>query len=173
MTDHFSDPGLSVSELTTIIEEFTTIFIRLPSVERLSFTTLSVLHTLSRKGPLRLTELTATEQMTQPAMTQMVRRLEEDGLVERRADPRDGRAVLIQLTIRGAQIVEVRRAARVERLNSLLDRLSPEERATIAAAMPALAHAIELERTPELPLHPRLSASLEQHTERPDEDEKE
>ena len=171
MTEHFSDPDLNVSDLTTIIEEFTTIFIRLPSVERLSFTTLSVLHTLSRKGPLRLTELTATEQMTQPAITQIVRRLEDDGLVERQADPRDGRAVLIQLTTRGAQIVEARRAARVERLNSLLDRLSPEERATIAAAMPALAHAIELERTPELPLHPRLSASPEQHTKRPDEKE--
>src|SRR6266702_3786779 len=49
MTDHFSDPDLNVRDLTTIIEEFTTIFIRLPSVERLSFTTLSVLHTLSRK----------------------------------------------------------------------------------------------------------------------------
>src|SRR5215469_419609 len=138
---------LNVRDLTTIIEEFTTIFIRLPSVERLSFTTLSVLHTLSRKGPVRLTDLTATEQMTQPAITQMVRRLEDDGLLERRDDPRDARAVLIQLTSRGAQVIEARRAARVERLASLFDLLSPEERATIAAAAPALAHAIELERT--------------------------
>lgn len=38
------------------------------------------------------------------------------------------------------------------------------ERAAIAAAMPALVHAIELERTPELPLHPHLSASPQQHT---------
>ncbi len=154
MTDHSSNPDLHVDALTTIIEEFTTIFIRLPSVERLSFTTLSVLHTLSRKGPLRLTELTATEQMTQPAITQMVRRLEDDGLVERRADPRDARAVLIQLTPRGAQIVATRRAARVQQLTGLLDRLSAQERAAIAAALPALAHAIELGRNAELPLHP-------------------
>lgn len=171
MTDHFPDPDLNVRDLTTIIEEFTTIFIRLPSVERLSFTTLSVLHTLSRKGPMRLTELTATEQMTQPAITQMVRRLEDDGLLERRADPRDARAVLVQLTLRGAQIIEARRAARVERLTRLLDRLSPVERAAIASAVPALAHAIELERTPELPLHPRPTTGPEQHTERPKEKE--
>ncbi|MBO0782062.1 MAG: MarR family transcriptional regulator [Ktedonobacteraceae bacterium] len=171
MTNPFPDPDLHVRALTTIIEEFTTIFIRLPSVERLSFTTLSVLHTLSRKGPMRLTELTATEQMTQPAITQMVRRLEEDGLVERRADPRDARVVLVQLTAYGARIVEARRAARVERLASLLDRLSPEERAAIAAAVPALAHAIELERTPELPLHPHPSESSEQPTEPPREKE--
>lgn len=171
MTDHLPDPDLDIRDLTTIIEEFTTIFIRLPSVERLSFTTLSVLHTLSRKGPMRLTELTATEQMTQPAITQMVRRLEEDGLLERRADPRDGRAVLVQLTPRGAQVIEVRRAARVEQLTSLLDRLSSEERAAIASAVPALAHAIELERTPELPLHPGPIASPEQHTKRLKEQE--
>src|SRR5437870_3735006 len=150
MTDHFSDPDLNVRDLTTIIEEFTTIFIRLPSVERLSFTTLSVLHTLSRKGPMRLTELTATEQMTQPAITQMVRRLEDDGLVERRADPRDGRVVLVQLTTRGAQVIEVRHAARVKQLTSLLNRLSQEEREAIAAALPALTHAIELGRKAEL-----------------------
>jgi DNA-binding MarR family transcriptional regulator len=120
---------------------------------------------------MRLTELTATEQMTQPAITQMVRRLEDDGLLERRADPRDARAVLIQLTPRGAQVIEARRSARVERLASLLDRLPREERAAIAAAMPALAHAIELERTPALPLHPRPAASPEQQTERPKEKE--
>src|SRR5215469_2692909 len=128
MTDSFSDPDLEVRDLTTIIEEFTAIFIRYPQVERLSFTKLSVLHTLARFGPMRLTELTATEQMTQPAISQMVRRLEDDGLLERQADPRDGRAVLIQLTPRGAQVIEARRAARVE----LLNRLSREERAAIA-----------------------------------------
>jgi DNA-binding MarR family transcriptional regulator len=167
MTEHISDADLNVGDLTTIIEEFTTIFIRLPSVERLSFTTLSVLHTLSRKGALRLTELTATEQMTQPAITQMVRRLEQDGLIERRIDPRDARAVLLQLTTRGAEIIEVRHEARVKQLTNLLDRLPPEERQAIAAALPALAHAIELGRSPELPLHPHLSESLIQHSERP------
>ena len=167
MTDHFPDPGLNVRDLTTIIEEFTMFFIRLPSVERLNFTTVSALHTLSRFGPMRLTELTATQQMTQPAITQMVRRLEDDGLLERRDDPRDARAVLIQLTSRGAQVIEARRAARVERLASLFDLLSPEERATIAAVVPALAHVIALASTPELSVHPQVSESTEQHPESP------
>ncbi|GHO47863.1 MarR family transcriptional regulator [Ktedonospora formicarum] len=163
MTEQFSDADLNVGDLTTIIEEFTTIFIRLPSVEKLSFTSLSVLHTLSRKGPMRLTDLTVTEQMTQPAITQLVRRLEDDGLVERQTDPRDARAVLIQLTPRGAQIVEVRHAARVNQLSSLLDRLSQDERQSIAEALPALAHAVELGRKAELPLHPRSSTNTQQH----------
>lgn len=129
---------LDVSELTTVLEEFNSLFIRLPSTGRLSFTTLSVLHTLSRYSPLRLSELTATEQVTQSAITQLVTRLERDGLVERRPDLDDGRAVLVHLTPAGAAVVAGRRANRVTRLAGLTDQLTPAERATIAAALPAL-----------------------------------
>ena len=64
-----------------MIEDFNTIFIRLPSVRRFNFSTLSVLHTLSRKGPLRLTDLLATEQLKQPALTSLVAKLVQDGLL--------------------------------------------------------------------------------------------
>ena len=127
-----------MGELTTVIEEFNRLFIRLPATGRLSFTTLSVLHTLSRRSPLRLSELTATEQVTQSAITQLVTRLERDGLVERHPDPADGRAVLVQLTAAGAAVVAGRRGSRVGRLAGLADRLTLAERAAIAAALPAL-----------------------------------
>ena len=89
---------LDVDRLTTVIEDFNTIFIRLPSVRRFNFSTLSVLHTLSRKGPLRLTDLLATEQLKQPALTSLVAKLVQDGLLQRRPDPSDGRAMLLSLT---------------------------------------------------------------------------
>ena len=57
---------LDVDRLTTVIEDFNTVFIRLASVQRLNFSTLSVLHSLSRGGPMRLTALLATEQIKQP-----------------------------------------------------------------------------------------------------------
>jgi DNA-binding MarR family transcriptional regulator len=67
-------------------------------LEKLSFTTLSVLDTLASGGsPMRLTDLTKTEQVSQPGITQLVTRLERDGLVERRPDPSDGRAVLVHI----------------------------------------------------------------------------
>jgi DNA-binding MarR family transcriptional regulator len=97
-----------------------------------------VLHTLARRSPLRLGELTATEQVTQSAITQIVTRLENDGLVERRPDPRDGRAVLVLITPAGAEVVAARRADRVGRLAPILQLLSAEERSAIAAALPAL-----------------------------------
>ncbi len=137
-------PNLSVADLTSVLEDFTRMSIRLPSVQRLSFTTLSVLHTLTRKGPQRLTELTASEQVTQSAITQIVTKLERDGLVERQADPSDGRAVLVHITAQGAAIVDGRRAERIARLTDLADRLTRAERTAISAALPALAHLVQL-----------------------------
>jgi DNA-binding MarR family transcriptional regulator len=139
-----ADRTLNVDELTTVIEDFNTIFIRLPSVRRFSFSTLSVLHTLSRNGPLRLTDLTATEQLKQPALTSLVAKLERDGLVSRRPDPRDGRAVLLSLTQKGRRIVRSRHADRVAKLSRLVDRLNDEERDVLAGSARVLARLIEI-----------------------------
>jgi DNA-binding MarR family transcriptional regulator len=136
--------SLDLDELTTAIEDFNTIFIRLPSVRKLNFSTLSVLHTLSRKGPLRLTELTATEQLKQPAITSLVAKLEHEGLVSRRPDPSDGRAVLLSLTPEGEEIVRSRHADRLASLSRLVDRLSDEERDVLAGSARVLARLTEI-----------------------------
>jgi DNA-binding MarR family transcriptional regulator len=143
-----SESELDVAELTLVMEDFTRMAIRLPSVERLSFTTLSVLHTLAGQGPKRLGELTASEQVTQSAITQIVTRLERDGLVERRPDPSDGRAVLVHVTAAGAAVVDGRRAERMNHLTELAGRLAPADRAAIAAALPALARLVDLHERP-------------------------
>jgi DNA-binding MarR family transcriptional regulator len=134
----------SARAVAAAVERFNGFYIRLASVRRLSFTTLSVLHTLAERSPLRLGELTATEQVSQPAITQMITRLEADGLVERRPDPHDGRAVLVHLTAAGRKVVTDRRDDRVGRLAPLLDLLEPSERAALAAALPVLERIAEL-----------------------------
>ncbi|CAM4387111.1 DNA-binding MarR family transcriptional regulator [Paenibacillus endophyticus] len=135
---------LNVSDFALVFEDLTRIFIRLPSIEKLSFTTLSVLHTLCRKSPMRLTELTANEQVTQSAITQLVTRLERDGLVERRPDPNDGRVVLVHITAQGANIIDSRRLERMKRISTFMDGLTLEEKQAIAAAMPSLRRLVEL-----------------------------
>jgi DNA-binding MarR family transcriptional regulator len=142
-----ADRTLDLDELTTVIENFNTIFIRLPSVRRFSFSTLSVLHTLSRNGPLRLTDLTATEQLKQPAITSLVARLERDGLVSRRRDPRDGRAVLLSLTREGRKIVRSRHADRTAKLSRLVDRLNDHEREVLAGSARVLVRLIDIAAT--------------------------
>ncbi|HEY0616230.1 MAG TPA: MarR family transcriptional regulator, partial [Kribbella sp.] len=140
-----ADRELDLDELTTAIEDFNTIFIRLASVRRLNFSALSVLHTLARKGPLRLTELTATEQLKQPALTSLVAKLEQDGLVSRRPDPRDGRAVLLSLTREGKQVVRSRHADRIANLSRLVDQLNDEEREVLAGTARVLGRLVAIE----------------------------
>jgi len=135
---------LDVDRLTTVIEDFNTIFIRLPSVRRFNFSTLSVLHTLDRGGPMRLTGLLKTEQLKQPALTSLVAKLEQDGLIERRPDPTDGRAMLLSLTREGHQIVRSRHANRVAKLTALVDELTDDERAVLASSMHVLSRLTEI-----------------------------
>ena len=139
-----AERSLDIDELTTAIEDFNSIFIRLPSVQKLNFSSLSVLHTLSRSGPLRLTDLTATEQLKQPALTSLVARLERDGLVSRRRDPRDGRAALLSLTREGQEIVRSRHADRMANLSRLAGRLSDQERDALAGCARVLARLTEI-----------------------------
>ncbi|HWD81583.1 MAG TPA: MarR family transcriptional regulator [Kribbella sp.] len=139
---------LDVDRLTTVIEDFNTIFIRLPSVRRLNFSALSVLHTLHRNGPLRLTALLPTEQLRQPALTSLVAKLEDDGLVQRRPDPSDGRASLLSLTPAGQELVHSRHANRVAELAALVDRLTPDERAVLAGSIDVLHRLTELAEEP-------------------------
>jgi len=60
----------------------------------------SVLLPLFEEDGLRMGELARRASLSKQTMTEMVRRLERDGLVERRADPSDGRASTIFLTAR-------------------------------------------------------------------------
>ncbi|WP_235533113.1 MarR family winged helix-turn-helix transcriptional regulator [Paenibacillus sp. Leaf72] len=135
---------MNVSDFAMVFEDLTRIFIRMPSIEKLSFTTLSVLHTLSLKSPMRLTELTVNEQVTQSGITQLVTRLERDGLVERRPDPNDGRVVQVHITALGANVIDSRRLNRITKLSKFSEGLTEEEKQAIASAIPALKRLVEL-----------------------------
>ena len=53
----------------------------------MSLTSAATLATLDKTGPRRITDLAVAEGVTQPAMTVLVRVMEESGLVERKGDP--------------------------------------------------------------------------------------
>jgi DNA-binding MarR family transcriptional regulator len=101
-------------------------------------TSVATLATLERQGPRRLTALAALAGVTQPAMTQLISRLEDDGLVRREADVADGRVVQVRITDEGRATLARRRAGRAAKLAVILTQLSPEYQAALAAAVPAL-----------------------------------
>jgi DNA-binding MarR family transcriptional regulator len=111
---------------------------RITPRDELSLTAASTLARLERHGPQRLSDLHGPEGVTQPAMTQLITRLERDGLAVRGSDPADGRAVLVSVTDAGRAAVARRRAARAETIARKLRQLSAEDRAIILTAAPAL-----------------------------------
>jgi DNA-binding MarR family transcriptional regulator len=124
--------------LATDLEQILRLFRSLSPPSGLSMTAAATLASLERLGPQRLTLLAAREGVTQPAMTQLISRLEESGLVRREASPEDGRVVLVVITDEGRATLARRRAVRTERLTGIITQLGPDHRAALASALPAL-----------------------------------
>ena len=90
-----------------------------------------VLIELVASGPLRLGPLSERIGATDPTVSRAVDGLVEGGLVERRADPVDRRAVLHLVTGTGRTRVERRRAEVAAALDEALERLTPGNRASL------------------------------------------
>ena len=133
-----TSPDADVARLSTTLERVVVMVRRLMPSQPMSLTAVSVLRTLETSGATRLTELSTAQGVTQPAMTQLVTRLERDGYVERGGSPHDARVVLVSLTESGRAFLRHRREMRAAHLTDLLDRLPADDRARILAAIPAL-----------------------------------
>ena len=110
-----ADPALAAA-VAAGLERLIGLFRWISPTSGLSLTAAATLATLERSGPRRLTALAAREGVTQPAMTQLVARLQDAGLVERVADPADGRVVQVRITAEGQAMLAGRRAVRAGRV---------------------------------------------------------
>lgn len=144
MTRTLGDTGTEAALLAASVEKLFGVLRRLNPRDGLSLTAASTLRRLEHLGARRLTDLAAAEGVTQPAMTQLVSRLEREGLLSRGGDPADGRVVVVSISAAGRAVVRKRRAARVRALSAVLRELPPADRAALAAAAPALDRLAEL-----------------------------
>ena len=104
----------------------------------LTQTQLAALSTVERSGPLRLGDLAAAEGIAPSTLTRLVAVLEELGYVQRCADPKDARASTLAITPKGHETLERLRAEGTALLTQSLMLLTAEQRAALAAAVPAL-----------------------------------
>src|SRR5690349_15128468 len=104
------------------------------AVGDLTFSQLSALTSLQLAGALTPRELADMERVQPPTMTKIVGKLEERGLVARTPHPTDGRQVILAATDEGRAVYALHERARNEWLAVALDRLTPEERETLARA---------------------------------------
>src|SRR5438094_3277079 len=106
----------------------------------------SALATIERRGPLTPSELASIERVQRPTATRIVARLEEDGLVERVADPDDGRSFTVSSTARGRGLMQKLRTRKNAYLARRLRGLEEEELAILARSAEILETLLERER---------------------------
>lgn len=131
-------PAADVLRLAAALGQTPALVRQLTRPSGMSLTALAALSTLERLGGARVGELAESENVTQPAMTQFVSRMQAQGLVERHPDPDDRRVVVVRLTTEGRELVGHRRADRADALAERMMLLDDEDRASLLAALPAL-----------------------------------
>jgi DNA-binding MarR family transcriptional regulator len=93
---------------------------------------LRALRVLMGHGVMRLSELSDHLHIAPRSTTEVVDALESRGLIQRRPDPADRRATLVELTEHGASVLEAIRTARGTEAERVFSRLSQTDRVHLA-----------------------------------------
>jgi DNA-binding MarR family transcriptional regulator len=96
------------------------------------------LRTLARHETMRLSELSDRLQIAPRTATEVVDALQARDLVQRRTDPADRRAILVDVTERGADLLAEIRATRGAEAGRIFGRLGPADRAELARILSEL-----------------------------------
>jgi len=98
----------------------------------------SVLFTIVRRGPLKLSEVVEIERLNPTMLSRITAQLAEQGLIRRRADSDDRRAAVVEATAAGRRMRERIHRARSAELGQRIEQLDGEERELLFQALPAL-----------------------------------
>jgi DNA-binding MarR family transcriptional regulator len=101
-------------------------------------TRISVLFTIARLGPIRLSELAEEEGLNPTMLSRVIADFAESGLLTRVSDPDDRRAAVVQITAAGRKLCERMRAERTDVLEIALASLEPKDRRAVEQALPVL-----------------------------------
>jgi DNA-binding MarR family transcriptional regulator len=101
-------------------------------------TKISVLLSVVREGPVRLSELAGGEALNPTMLSRVIAALVELGLVSRTNDDGDRRAAWVQATPAGRRLAERMRRERTDALNLALTALPASDRRLLEQALPAL-----------------------------------
>jgi DNA-binding MarR family transcriptional regulator len=104
----------------------------------------SALITIHQRGPVRLSDVADAERIGKSTVTRLVAKLEDDGLVSRVQDPRDGRSALVVTTQLGEELLDSTNQRANEYLRARLARLDFRDVATIVAALPAIERLLDI-----------------------------
>lgn len=102
-----------------------------------------VLFTIARRGPVRLSEVAASEGINPTMLSRIVSHLESANLVIRTPDTSDARVVHLSSTDQGRALCKVIRSERTDALHSALGQLTVEQRQMLLDVLPVLESLVE------------------------------
>ena len=130
-------PAIDATRLRVAIARLTR-RLRRHQLAGLTPTQLSALATVEKADALRLGDLAAVEGIAPSTLSRLVTALEDAGYVQRHAVPGDARASTLRITRDGRAVLDrIRQQTTMVLAGMLLD-LTPDQRAAVAAALPAL-----------------------------------
>jgi len=104
-----------------------------------TFSETSVLSRLNREGPTTPGALASAEHVRPQAIVTTLNNLAQRGLIKRRADPTDGRRVLVSVTQGGRRVLAAKGLNVTEAMaRALTDGFSPAEQGLLERALPLL-----------------------------------
>lgn len=106
--------------------------------DQLTRTQASALATIARRGPIRISELAEIEGVHPTMLSRVVGKLEAAGLLQRSADPADGRVAIVAATAAGIALHLRLRAERTDLLARHLAAIPRDQAARLLSALPAL-----------------------------------
>jgi len=109
-------------------------------------TVTAALATVEAHGPLTPSELAERERVRRPTATRIINRLAGDGLVERSADPEDGRSSLVVASPEGAALLRRLRRRKNEYLAQRLEELDGDDLRALERATDVLERLLDQDR---------------------------
>ena len=104
---------------------------------------MSILRTLVEVGALAPAQLADALHLARPTISNSIRDLAAQGLVEKVPSSTDGRSILVVPTDRGRGVLDAFRRGRLDVLEGAIDHLTGPDRQTLAAALAALDRLLE------------------------------
>jgi len=98
---------------------------------------------LAKSEPIRLSELAAVLGVDNSTLTPQAQRLEREGLIARKPDPRDGRAALLHVTRTGRATLARLHRTRAEVFDEILAGWTDRDRAQAARVLTRLAEELD------------------------------
>lgn len=101
---------------------------------QLSYVSLRAMAAINREPGLRVGELARLEGITQPSMSQAIKKLVDDNLITRHPSPEDARATDLMITDKGRDILQKYRADSAAQIVPVLDTLDDDDIAALKRA---------------------------------------